>query len=68
MKIRNGNITEKSEKVLKALDITLSEEKPYLWINPEITDFYKFDNSKDLNDIKVKEYKHMGKIKFPIAQ
>ena len=24
--------------------------------------------SKELKDIKVKEYKHMGKIKFPIAQ
>lgn len=41
---------------------------PELWLNPEITDFYKFDNSKDLKDIKVKNYKHMGPIKFPIAQ
>ena len=39
-----------------------------LWINKEIKDFYKFDNSKDLKDIKVKKYKHHGPIKFPIAQ
>lgn len=41
---------------------------PELWINPEIKDFYKFDNSKDLKDIKIKNYKHMGPIKFPISQ
>ncbi len=41
---------------------------PELWLNPEINDFYKFDNSKDLKDIKVKNYKHMGPIRFPIAQ
>ena len=48
---------------------TLEDLKaPELWINPEVTDFFKIDNSKDLNDIKVKNYKHHGKIKFPIAQ
>ena len=41
---------------------------PELWLNPEIKDFYKFDNSKDLKDIKIKKYKHHGKITFPIAQ
>ena len=41
---------------------------PELWLNPEINDFYKFDNSKDLKDIKIKNYKHMGPIKFPISQ
>ena len=41
---------------------------PELWINPEVTDFFKIDNSKDIVDIKVKNYKHHGKISFPIAQ
>ena len=41
---------------------------PILWINPEIADFYKFDNSKELKDIKIKNYQHMGPIKFPISQ
>lgn len=41
---------------------------PKLWLNPEVDDFFKFDNSKDLNDVKLIDYKHMGKIKFPISQ
>ena len=41
---------------------------PELWLNPEVTDFFKIDNSKELRDIKVKKYKHHGKISFPIAQ
>jgi thymidylate synthase len=41
---------------------------PKLWINPEVTDFFKIDNSKDIKDIKVIDYKHHGKIEFPIAQ
>ena len=41
---------------------------PKLWINPEVKDFFKIDNSKELLDIKVVNYKHHGKISFPIAQ
>ena len=41
---------------------------PELWLNPEVKDFFEFDNSKDLKDIKVLKYKHHGKINFPIAQ
>lgn len=41
---------------------------PTLWINPEIKDFYAFDNSKDLKDIKLEGYRHMGPIKFPLSQ
>lgn len=41
---------------------------PELWLNPEIKDFYEFDNSKELKDIKVRKYKHHGKISFPISQ
>ena len=41
---------------------------PELWINPEINDFYKFDNSSEIKDVKIKNYKHHGKIEFPIAQ
>ena len=41
---------------------------PELWINPEINDFYDFDNSSELKDIKIRNYKHHGKISFPIAQ
>lgn len=41
---------------------------PQLWLNPEVDDFFKFDNSKECNDVKLIGYEHMGKISFPIAQ
>ncbi len=48
---------------------TLEDLKaPELWLNPEVTDFFQFDNSRELKDIKILEYKHHGKINFPIAQ
>ena len=50
------------------LEFIKSEEKPELWLNPDVNDFFKFDNSKELSDVKVKKYKHLGKISFPIAQ
>lgn len=40
---------------------------PELWLNPEIDDFYKFDSSSECKDVKVKNYKHHGKIRFPIS-
>ncbi|MDR2336895.1 MAG: thymidylate synthase [Candidatus Nomurabacteria bacterium] len=42
-------------------------DAPKLWINPKIKDFFKFDNSKDLLDIKLKNYEHQGKISMPVA-
>ena len=53
---------------IKRFDENDDIKAPTLWLNPEIDDFYKFDNSKELKDIKVKKYEHMGPIKFPIAQ
>lgn len=41
---------------------------PTLWLNPEIDDFYAFDASKDIKDIRLENYEHMGKIRFPLAQ
>ena len=61
-------IDKKFEFIPSAVDIKLSDEKPYLWVNPDIKNFYDYDNSKELKDIKVRQYKHMGKIDFPIAQ
>lgn len=40
---------------------------PIVEINKEITDFFEFDNSKELKDIKVLNYKHHGKIKMDVA-
>jgi thymidylate synthase len=44
-----------------------AKEAPNLWINPEITDFFAFDNSQELKDIQLINYKHCGKIKMPIS-
>ncbi len=41
---------------------------PKLWLNPDVKDFFDFDNSKDCLDVKLVGYEHMGKISFPIAQ
>ena len=41
---------------------------PKLWVNPEITDFYKFDNSRELKDIKLEGYENLGVIKMPVTE
>ncbi len=41
---------------------------PKLWLNPDVDDFFKFDNSAECKDVKLIGYEHMGKISFPIAQ
>lgn len=43
-------------------------DAPKLWLNPEVTDFFDFDNSCECRDVKLIDYRHMGKISFPIAQ
>lgn len=41
---------------------------PTLWLNPSITDFYDFDNSRELKDIKLENYENLGAIKMPITE
>ncbi len=41
---------------------------PDLWINKDVKNFYDYDNSKDCKDVKILNYKHHGKINFPIAK
>ena len=53
---------------IRRFDENGSLPAPKLWLNPEIKDFFDFDNSRDLKDIKLIDYQHMGKISFPIAQ
>lgn len=53
---------------IRRFDENGSLPAPKLWLNPEVKDFFEFDNSKDLKDIKLIDYQHMGKISFPIAQ
>lgn len=41
---------------------------PKLHLNPQITDFFKFDNSKELKDIQLIDYKHQGRIVMPVTE
>lgn len=38
-------------------------DAPKIWINPEIKSFYDFDNTPEMKDFKLIDYKHLGKIK-----
>ncbi len=53
---------------IRRFDENGSLPAPKLWLNPDVKDFFAFDNSRDLKDIKLTDYQHMGKISFPIAQ
>ena len=40
---------------------------PSLWINPEVKDFFEFDNSRELSDIRLENYENLGQISMPIS-
>lgn len=70
-KIDNNITKEKLDEIdteLRIIDIILNPSTPELWLNPDVTSFFDFDNSASLKDVKVKKYKHMGKLNIPIAQ
>ena len=53
---------------IRIIDIILNPVKPKLELDKSIDNFFDFDNSKELKHVRVKDYKHMGRINFPIAQ
>ena len=53
---------------LKRFDEQGDLPAPKLWLNPEVDDFFKFDSSRDCKDVKLIDYKHLGKISLPISQ
>lgn len=66
--LKNEEILSKLDCERRMIDMILNPTIPELWLNPEIDDFFHFDNSIELKDSKVKKYKHMGKLSIPIAQ
>lgn len=60
-------IKEQIKRYDEAVKSGTLPQTPTLWINPEVKDFFKFDNSKDLKDIKLEGYENLGTIKMPIA-
>ena len=61
-------IKEQIARYEKAVKDGTLPPAPKLWINPEIKDFYKFDSSKELKDIKLLNYENLGSIKMPITE
>ena len=62
------NQIEAVKEQIRRFDENGSLPAPKLWLNPEVTDFFDFDSSRDCKDVKLIDYKHMGKLVFPIAQ
>ena len=60
-------IREQIARYEKAVADGSLPEAPKLWINPEVRDFFKFDNSKALSDIRLEGYKNLGKIEMPVS-
>ncbi|MBR2695566.1 thymidylate synthase [Candidatus Saccharibacteria bacterium] len=66
--INNAHIYENQIDGIKEQMTRESFKAPTLWINPEIKDFYKFDNSKDLKDIRLDNYQNAGTIRMPVTE
>lgn len=56
------------KKQIRRMDELGDYKAPELWLNPDVNDFFDYDNSRDCKDVKVLNYKHHGKIKFPISK
>lgn len=41
---------------------------PKLWVNSKVKKFADFDNSKELKDIRLEGYEHLGVIKMPVTE
>ncbi len=61
-------IKEQISRYDKAVKDGTLPPAPTLWINPEINDFYDFDNSRALSDIKLNNYNNLGTIKMPVTE
>lgn len=45
----------------------LAKPAPKLWLNPEVTDFFEFDNSRELKDVQLIGYEHLGKVPMEVS-
>lgn len=67
------NQIEGIEEQLRRRDEKLAKDgelfpAPKLWLNPKVKDFFKFDSSKELRDIKLIDYQHQGRIAMPVTE
>ncbi len=63
-----GGIREQITRYDSAMDSGGLPPAPTLWLNPDIDNFYDFDNSRELKDIKLEGYEHLGVIKMPVTE
>lgn len=61
-------IKEQIERYDKAMESGGLPEAPKLWLNLEIKEFADFDNSRELKDIRLEGYEHLGTIKMPVTE
>ena len=66
--INNAHIYENQIPGIKEQFTRPILSAPTLWINPEIKDFYQFDNSRELKDIRLENYQHGGRIVMPVTE
>lgn len=45
----------------------MAKPAPKLWLNPEVNDFFEFDNSRELKDVKLIGYEHLGKVPMEVS-
>lgn len=60
-------IKEQIKRYDEAVAAGTLPKAPKLWINPEVKDFFEFDNSKELKDIRLENYENLGRISMPIS-
>lgn len=61
-------IREQIKRYDEAVKNNTLPKAPKLYINPDIKDFYKFDNSRELKDIYLENYENLGQIKMPVTE
>lgn len=61
-------IKEQIKRYEKAVKKGKLPPAPKLWLNPEIANFYDFDNSRELKDIRLEGYENLGAIKMPVTE
>ena len=63
-----GGIREQIKRYDSAVADHTLPTAPKLWLNPKIHDFYDFDNSRELKDIRLEGYEHLGILKMPVTE
>ncbi len=61
-------IKEQISRYDKAMKDNTLPSAPTLWLNLKIKNFYDFDNSSELKDIRLENYDNLGVIKMPVTE